>query len=415
MSNRKIISLNVQNVYIWKIIFVDMINAISSTLPMFVCLFWFILLLTDRQQVNLSKRFLILFFGLSFINYFSHAAYFNQQYRLYTVLDSIWCFTSLAAYPLYYLYIRLLTTDSKIRWKWSLVLIPSLLVSLFSAVTYILMSPDEVITFVHGILYFGSGYEQPFPTMVRVQIFRMLLFKIVFVVQVFIVIYFGLQHIIKYNARIKDFYSDTDKKDLSSMKWLLIVFIFASLVSVVSSGIGKTYFFSHHWLLFIPSFTHALFLYGVGYAGYKQNFTIEHFQQDINQLERISMPVRGKHKKEDYRVLLIDLLENKEIFAQSDLRITDLTKMLNTNRTYTSRLLNEVFQTNFADLINKYRIKKSDELLRSDARNEYSMEDIASMSGFSSLSSFYRSFKKEKGMTPGDFKKKKFPDSRFSE
>lgn len=386
-----------------------MVNIISSTMPMFVCLFWVILLLIDKQQVNLSKRFLVFFFCLSFINYFSHAAYFNHQYELYTVLDSIWCFTSLGVFPVYYLYIRLLTLDANIRWKWSRVLIPSLLVALFSAVIYIMMSPDEVKTFVHSELYYESGYEQQISPLIRLQIFRLLLFKIIFVSQVFIVIYFGLRHIVKYNARLKNYYSNTGGKDLSPIKWLLIVFIFASLISVLSSIIGKSYFVTHERLLLIPSITHSLFLFCVGYAGYKQNFTIEHFQQELKhqevQLEK-EIYTHHSHKNfEDYHTMLIHLLEKQEIYINTDLRITDVAKMLNTNRTYTSRLLNDAFHTNFADLINSYRAKKSAEILKSDINNEFSMEDITIMSGFSSVSSFYRSFKKETGVTPGDYKK----------
>lgn len=386
-----------------------MITAITSTLPMFVCLFWVMLLLIDRQQMNLSKRFLVFFFSVSFVNYFSHTAYFNHQYQLYTVFDSIWCFTSLSVFPLYYLYIRLLTLDARVKWKWALVLIPSLSVALLSAVIYLLMSPDEVQTFVHGVLYSEPGYEPPYSSLIRLQLFRMSLFKVVFVIQVLIVIFFGLRHIMKYNARIKDFYSDTEKKDLTPIKWLLVVFIFASLVSLISSGIGKTYFISHNWLLFLPSVTHSLFLFGVGYAGYKQNFTIEHYQQDLNQYELhpagVAPLAHEKIKNEDYPTQLIYLLEKDEIYKNADLRITDVAKMLHTNRTYTSRLMHDVFQSNFADFINKYRVKKSEELIRNDIENEYSLEDIATLSGFSSESSFYRSFKKEKGTTPGEFRK----------
>lgn len=156
-----------------------MITAITSTLPMFVCLFWVMLLLIDRQQMNLSKRFLVFFFSVSFVNYFSHTAYFNHQYQLYTVFDSIWCFTSLSVFPLYYLYIRLLTLDARVKWKWALVLIPSLSVALLSAVIYLLMSPDEVQTFVHGVLYSEPGYEPPYSSLIRLQLFRMSLFKVV--------------------------------------------------------------------------------------------------------------------------------------------------------------------------------------------------------------------------------------------
>ena len=109
---------------------------------------------------------------------------------------------------------------------------------------------------------------------------------------------------------------------------------------------------------------------------------------------------------------MFDLLDNKEIYTNHDLRITDVAKMLNTNRSYASRLLNDMFNTNFADLINRYRINKAVELIKSSVDDELSADDVATMSGFASVSSFYRSFKKETGLTPGDYKKNgKEPDS----
>ncbi len=114
-----------------------MSHIVFSIMPMFVCLFWVVLLLIDKQRSNLSKRFLAFFLTLSIINYFTHALFFNHEYELYTRFDSIWCFTSLAGYPLYYYYIRLLTRDTKIEWKWLWLIFPSLILAGYSTVLYL--------------------------------------------------------------------------------------------------------------------------------------------------------------------------------------------------------------------------------------------------------------------------------------
>ena len=372
-----------------------MSHIVFSIMPMFVCLFWVVLLLIDKQCSNLSKRFLAFFLTLSIINYFTHALFFNHEYELYTRFDSIWCFTSLAGYPLYYYYIRLLTRDTKIEWKWLWLIFPSLILAGYSTVLYLLMSPEEVNIFIHGVMYHESGFEVPYPTLVELQVFRLILFKIIFVVQVALVVYFGRKHILDYNAKIKDFYSDTGGKDLTPIKWLLILFIFASFISLISSLIGKDYFVMYPMLLAIPSVTHSLFLFGIGYYGHKQNFTIEDFQKELDKPE----------KMEDRESHLMILLGKKEIFTNPDLRITEIASMLNTNRTYASRLFNEIFHANFADTINKYRTEKAKNLMSVKANAYLSLEDIMTMSGFASESSFYRSFKKETGMSPGDFRK----------
>lgn len=381
-------------------------------MPMFVCLFWAIILLIDKQYSNLSKRFLAFFLSLSIVNYFSHALYFNHQYQLFTVFDSIWCFTSLAGYPLYYYYIRLLTNDTHIEWKWIWLILPSLGLALFSGIIFILMSPAEIETFIHRVMYHKPEIDASYSPLIRLQIFRLILFKIIFILQVILSVYFGLKLIIAYNAKINDFYSNTGGKDITPIKWLLIFFLFASIISLASNTIGKDYFITHPLLLAIPSVAHSLFLFGLGFFGYKQYFTIENFQKDLL-ISDESAHMETTHNRlsknlEQQKNLLIKLLEQDEIFTNPELRITDVATMLNSNRTYTSKLCNEIFQTNFADTINKYRVQRAVNLMKSNFTKKITFEDIIFMSGFSSESSFYRSFKKEMGVSPGKYFK--FPD-----
>ena len=56
-------------------------------------------------------------------------------------------------------------------------------------------------------------------------------------------------------------------------------------------------------------------------------------------------------------------------------------------------------------MINYYRVNEAKDLIESGALETYTMETIASKSGFTSLSVFNRSFKKETGITPTYFYK----------
>ncbi|HBG80389.1 MAG TPA: hypothetical protein DDW74_06670, partial [Porphyromonadaceae bacterium] len=71
-----------------------MLYPIFTILPAAVCVFWIFLLLVDKQK-NRSKKFFILLLIFILVNFIAHAAFFNHKYELYTVLDSIWVFTSL--------------------------------------------------------------------------------------------------------------------------------------------------------------------------------------------------------------------------------------------------------------------------------------------------------------------------------
>ncbi len=388
---------------------------IFSIMPMFICLFWVVLLLIDRQHINLSKRFLAFFLSLAFVNYFTHALYFNHQYELYSLFDSIWCFTSLAVFPLYYYYIRLLTKDVKINYRWAWILISSFLLSAFSSCLYFLMSPEEKDIFIQGIMYHKEGFLTTDSVLVELQILRLQIFKIIFIIQVVFALYFGLKLIREYNIEIRRFYSNIGGKDLNPIEWLLLFFVFACVISVVSSIIGKDYFMVHPLFLIIPSFTHSLFLFGVGYFGYKQNFTIEEFKKDIAIAKAESKLYSEKQitnvkneilNNEELQKKLFQLLEEDKIYRQPELRITDVANLLNTNRTYISKIINDELHTNFSDLINEYRIESAKNQLLDCTKNALSLTEIAENSGFSTNSSFYRVFKNKVGVSPGDFRKK---------
>lgn len=388
-----------------------MLSLIFSVMPMFVCLSWVVLLLIDSRK-NLSKQYLAFFLFLSVINYFAHAAFFNRQFQVFAFMENIWVFTSLAGYPMYYYYIRLLTVDAKIRWQWIWLLAPSLLLSAFSFVVYFAMSPQELDMYIRGVMYHETGYSTPYPPLVKLQLLRMLLFKIVFFVQVFVSLYFGYRLIVRYNKQVKDFYSDTVDKDLSPIKWVLAAFVFASTISLLSNTIGKDFFVDKDILLAIPSVTHSVFLFFIGYVGYHQNFTVVDFMRDVNEYERQDgLPCMDENGNvvdlkngDKVKQQLIDLMEKDELFKNPELRISDVALILCSNRSYVSRIVNNDIQTNFCDFVNSYRLSYAEKLMNEPEFKHLSLSQIAQQSGFLSESSFYRVFKEKKGISPGKYR-----------
>ncbi len=67
-----------------------------------------------------------------------------------------------------------------------------------------------------------------------------------------------------------------------------------------------------------------------------------------------------------------------------------------------SRIFKDTMEMNFHDYLEEYRIKKSERLL---SDSNYSITQTAYMSGFNSLSTFNRVFRKVKGCTPTGYKK----------
>lgn len=98
------------------------------------------------------------------------------------------------------------------------------------------------------------------------------------------------------------------------------------------------------------------------------------------------------------------LIESEKLYLRTDLNLTQLAKMLDTNRQYLSEAISQSNNEGFVAYINSKRVQYSKNLLKSDAYNNYSMESVAEDSGFNSLSSFNRAFKRFTGKTPSQFR-----------
>lgn len=99
------------------------------------------------------------------------------------------------------------------------------------------------------------------------------------------------------------------------------------------------------------------------------------------------------------------LIYDKKLYEKSNLTIDKIAKKLNTNRTYLSEAINTHYKENYSSWINEIRINASLKLLASPEYDQYSIEGIANMVGYSAISSFNASFKKITGLTPTQFKK----------
>ncbi len=385
-----------------------LLREVFIIMPMMVSLFWVILLLVNPRK-NITKRYLAFFMFISTINYFVHSLYFSREYELFALWDNIWILTSLSSYPLYYNYIRLLTKEETLGLKRFRTLTPAILLSLFSFVLYYMMSPQEMEIYLYEIMYHEWELSSGLTPILKLQQLKLLLFKVIFVLQVFYTFFCGSKLIIEYNNCVSQFYSKTEGRNLSAIKWVLYVFVFASVISLVSSIIGKDYFIEEGWMIAIPSITHSLFLFAIGYVGYNQNFTISDFNKDLALSNVIDAEANKNELEQDeikHGVLthLDEIMIKKELFRNSDIRISDLVKILGTNRTYVSKLINEEKGMNFCEWINGYRVEYAKRLLEDPENDELTMIAIAEMSGFSSRSVFYRAFKNREGVTPGHYR-----------
>ena len=106
---------------------------------------------------------------------------------------------------------------------------------------------------------------------------------------------------------------------------------------------------------------------------------------------------------------LLEHMEKEQVFLEEDLTLPALAQKLGISASHLSQVINQQFGQNFFDFVNSYRIKEAQKRLRDPQYGHYSVLGIALDCGFSSKSSFNRSFKKIVGMTPTQYRKNSSP------
>lgn len=109
------------------------------------------------------------------------------------------------------------------------------------------------------------------------------------------------------------------------------------------------------------------------------------------------------HQKQKLLDKLINAMENRKMFLDTEMNVDKLAQDLNTNKRYLSQVINELKNQNFSTFLNEYRVREA-RLFLLDPKNQHlTIETIAGMVGFNSKSAFNNAFKKFTGVTPSFF------------
>ncbi|WP_196890680.1 helix-turn-helix domain-containing protein [Aureivirga marina] len=215
----------------------------------------------------------------------------------------------------------------------------------------------------------------------------------------------------KHKKQIQLFSSNTTEVNLDWLEKVIIV----SLFLVFSMTIFNILFYNfplNIWMNLIVIFT----IYFIAYYILKQK---EIFPINEKQKEEIEIiqeaPIQSHAKKQlisdeklvNLKSKLNTLMLEKELYLDSEINLIILSEQLEVTSHQLSYIINNGFNQNFSQFINKYRVEKAKVLLQEKESDKLSMLGIAFESGFNSKSSFNTTFKKITGKTPSEFKKER--------
>jgi len=265
------------------------------------------------------------------------------------------------------------------------------------------MSDEEKLIYIREFLLERSGSTSE---SVTIKIQKLIFFgiRIVFVVQVVLFLIFGRKLVLRYNKRVANFYSNLESKTIFWVKYLLYSFVATSTMSITVNLIGRNYFADSMMLLLIPSLIFSTLLFFIGLLGYMQNHTVVDLVKDEGTQPLVDLK---KFNTSQLQNKLLELFEKEKAYRKPELKITEVSQLLGTNRSYVSALINNEFSCSFNEFVNKYRITEAKRMIKEDSNENYSLYYIAESVGFGSVGTFIRAFKDLEGVTPGKYRETK--------
>ena len=333
------------------------------SLPMMVCLFWFIFFIVRffRHKEEPRIRWTILLFYLaSTVLYTDHWLYFSDVES--TIGAYTYFIANLSVYPIYYMYLRALT---RTRMTWD---------------NYVLFLPAVIIPIVF------------YPQIAR----------ICFAIQVIWVWTRGFLLLRSTQQRLDNTYTDYRSHLLNPTRLLLVLIGITAVVSTLLNILGRERF-DGSVLVCIPAVMMSILLFSLGYVAAHTTMPAETVapQEEDAKADRATTAETDElfHK-------ITTALREQLLFTNPHLTIQDLANAVGSNRTYVSACINRRSNFTFSQLVAQYRVEYAKTILLDPqyTSDHEALTQAMALSGFASDPTFYRVFKDLTGLTPLQFR-----------
>jgi AraC-like DNA-binding protein len=373
-----------------------MLKTILLLTPVYVTLFWSILLNLQSGRSHSAKRFLGKFMIACVVVYLTHFLYYSNLEKAVRLLEPFYQLASLSVYPLFYIYFRLLFMEKffSIR-KHGIYLLLPLLISLIYMLSCLSL-PNDV--FIHWLYRFG-----PIPDSFTLKLLNVLnvVISVVYVGQVLFTVTANLRMINSHRKKAGNYFADFYEIRTINVVILNVVLVVCGLASITLSILGRGYFISEMLGISLASIIFSTMLFIIGWIGFRQKAVNPTFDE----VQTLS----NEHPEDilvDNRQQLMDkinmLFRNERIHLNTKLTIQDVAKAVGTNRTYVSSIINQHYGVNFCSFVNNFRIEELEHLLKSHP--ELTNQLLSESCGFGSVDSLKRAVNAKTGLSVTQWK-----------
>ena len=366
-----------------------MLYLLLTSLPLMTCVFFTVYIVLELRNKELRELPALFYYMLAAtVLYAGHFTFFNHAVSLIPFTDTLYLVANLAVYPLYLIYIIRLTT--RFQPHYWLLLLPAVIGGITTGILYTNMSSGEINPFINTFLY--QNHTIGLVGIPYILAITHIVCRIVFAIEVIFTVIIGFRLTRRYDRMVDSFYSDTEEKSSRKIRTILYLIIITAVLSFIFNVIGRYRFIDSTYLLAIPSFIFSALLFYIGYVGIHRHFSFQDLEFNEEELGEEYPSGSNLPQEENLRNNIIQRVKEERIYLQPNLKIEDLARLMNTNRTYIYQAINQQMGITFHEFINRQRIEYAERLMAENPRMP--INDVALHSGYTSLSSFYRNLKK---------------------
>ncbi|WP_333600620.1 helix-turn-helix domain-containing protein [Flavobacterium sp.] len=240
-----------------------------------------------------------------------------------------------------------------------------------------------------------------------------IVFGIVFCIQLLPYFYFSYRKILRHQKNVRLFSSTLENVDLKWLEYMILsalvmagFWIMNILFQASAAGII---------LNIISNFIYLVSFFFIGYHSMKQKEIYPYNEAERDEINEIiietDIPEENRkklltdEKLTESKTELIQLMETEKPFLDCELSLVKLAFLMNVSTHILSYIINNGFEENFYQFVNRYRIEEAKKLIHNPKMDHFNLIGIAYEVGFNSKTVFNTTFKKFTGKTPSEFKK----------
>ena len=225
---------------------------------------------------------------------------------------------------------------------------------------------------------------------------------------------FALIMIRKYNKSIVDYTSNTDKEILKHYRTGFYILLISWSIGTIAVNLDLVNVNINVNLFLFTYLLIVLVIYVISYYALKSDeiyklseeqitYSSLHKGAILNPADENKITGQTELRLSKLNEELVNYMEKRKPYLNSDLGIQDLAKGLGVSRNQLSETINVIHKMNFHEFVNSYRVDTIKSNLKDPGKKHLKIISLAFDAGFNSKASFNRIFKQHTNQTPSQY------------